>query len=274
MDNIEQVKEKKTNSRGLIVLNILLGLALVGVVLFMWSPWQGQEYSTEDGQWIKDIVGEHIVLPGVDFYDNCYVRYSGDTLEMVLSYASQEESEIMLEQFLGLIDSPVQNTPPHEGAVAIEGMVQGLPVSVDSRFEEICYIYTITLDFSGTAQAEEYATLISESYPTELAQNCTQTAQFVGEATGGYVFYEYDMFDKLRYAKVPQYSAAYVYDGGQEGFEEAVEEIMTAYPQDSSFDEQNNQAFFEWEGQRITLSYINRQGSDDMVSVSFQRVPE
>ncbi len=275
MENMVKEQEKKPISRSLVIINVLLACAVIAVVLFIWRPWQVEEIDTSSGQWVHDIVGEYIELPHVDFYDNCYVRHSGDNMEVTLSYASQEDSEVMLGEYLAIIEDPTENPPPHEGALSVDGFIGGIPVTVTSRFEEICYIYTITMDFSGQTSAEEYKQVVAQDYPTHVVEACPELSQLVSAEQGGYVFYEYDMFDKVRFADVPQYSKAYTFEGGAQEFEVLAEQIVDTHGEDAQYVAENAQVIFVCAGQRVIISFIGTgaQGGD-MVSVSMQEIPQ
>lgn len=258
----------------------MLVVAIVAVFIFEIVPnyfpmIQGSSLEKIDfaeSTWIEHYVEENVGLFGKDFYINSAFSYNLRSNKIVVTYASQNTVEEAREYYLSLPGAELSGRND-ETSLNVTAEIDGHELRVYNYYSSISRVFEIetTLDES---KAEQVIRQLEMAFPAEkVAQIAGLEDLVTGDVFGGYVRYNYDSFSGFAHPYVPIFSRAYLYDGSEKDFNELIDALDAAYPE-NTYDDTQKANYYKIDGQIISLVYLTTDSNENIVSISIQEEPE
>jgi hypothetical protein len=119
--------------------------------------------------------------------------------------------------------------------------------------------------------AEQVSSQLDQAFPAEELAEISGIEGFVsGKFFGGYVRYQYDNLDNFSHPYIPIYSRAYLYDGSEDEFNSAINNLNQEYP-GYRYDETQNTHYYKINGQIVAISFFVTDSNEKVISIGLQK---
>jgi hypothetical protein len=260
-------------------LTLILVVAIAAVFIFAIIPnyFPGrpgnsvEKIDFTNSAWIEQYIEENIGLFGKDFYVNTAFSYNIRSNKMIATYASQNTVEEAREHYLTLPGAE-QFGRNDETSLNVVAEIDGQDLRVYNYYSSISRVFEleITLD---EGRAEQVISQLEMAFPAEKLAKINGIENLVsGEVFGGYVRYHYDSFSGFAHPYVPIFSRAYFYEGSEDDFNNIINALNEAYPE-NLYDDTQNANYYKINGQIVSLVYLVTDSNENIVSISIQDEP-
>lgn len=258
------------------ILAIILLLAIILMVVFVIIPKYTPEPALQtvekidfsNSAWIENYVEDTIGLYGKDFFLNTAFSYNPRSNKMIVTYASQMSVEEARDHYSSLPGAE-QIGRNDETSLSITAEKNGQPFKIYNYYSSISRVFELELVLNQE-RAELIIAQLEGAFPVqELAQINGIQEIIEGDFFGGYVRYRYDELDEYSYPDIPIFSRAYLFEGTEEDFIIALNELNEVYP-DYKYNDTQNTYYYNIDGKIISVSYFITDLNERIVSISIQ----